>query len=34
VEGAPQTVLEGVSKDKAAEAKKLLEEAKAGVEVK
>lgn len=34
VEGAPQTVLEAVSKDKAAEAKKLLEEAKAGVEVK
>lgn len=34
VEGAPSTVLEAVSKDKAAEAKKLLEEEKAAVEVK
>lgn len=34
VEGAPQKVLEGVSKDKAAEAKKQLEEVSAVVEVK
>lgn len=34
VESAPSTVLEAVSKDKAAEAKKLLEDEKAGVEVK
>jgi large subunit ribosomal protein L7/L12 len=34
VEGAPTKVLEAVSKDKAAEAKKSLEEAGAKVEVK
>lgn len=34
VESAPQTVLEGVSKDKAEDAKKQLEEAGAKVEVK
>jgi len=34
VEGAPSTVLEGVSKEKAAEAKKLLEDEKAAVEIK
>jgi large subunit ribosomal protein L7/L12 len=34
VEGAPSTVLEAVSKEKAAEAKKALEDEKAVVEVK
>src|SRR5258708_17774482 len=34
VEGAPQNVLEGVSKDAAQDAKKKLEEDGAGVEVK
>lgn len=34
VEGAPSTVKEGASKDDAEEAKKLLEEAGASVEVK
>lgn len=34
VESAPQTILEGVSKDKAEDAKKQLEEAGAKVEVK
>jgi large subunit ribosomal protein L7/L12 len=34
VEGAPQTVKEGVSKDEAADLKKKLEEAGATVEVK
>jgi large subunit ribosomal protein L7/L12 len=34
VEGAPTTVKEGVSKDEAEDAKKLLEEAGASVEVK
>ena len=34
VEGAPTTLKEGVSKDEAEEAKKLLEEAGAAVEVK
>jgi len=34
VEGAPSTVMEQVSKDAAEEAKKALEEAGAGVEVK
>ncbi len=34
VEGAPQKVLEAVSKDRAAEGKKQLEEVGAGVEVK
>jgi len=34
VEGAPNTIKEGVSKDEAEEAKKILEEAGATVEVK
>lgn len=34
VDGAPSTVKEGVSKDDAEEAKKLLEEAGASVEIK
>lgn len=34
VEGAPSTVLEAVSKEKAAEAKKALEDEKAVVEIK
>lgn len=34
VEGAPHTIKEGVSKDEAEEAKKVLEEAGATVEVK
>ena len=34
VEGAPNTIKEGVSKDEAEEAKKALEEAGASVEVK
>jgi large subunit ribosomal protein L7/L12 len=34
VEGAPQTVKEGVSKDEAAEMKKVLEESGATVEIK
>ena len=34
VEGAPNTLKEGVSKDEAEEAKKLLEEAGASVEIK
>ena len=34
VDGAPSAILEGVAKDKAEEAKKQLEEAGAGVEVK